>query len=103
MSLSNRDAEQVTAGPCSTPAATAEGGRAKEMCHSTKRTHFISAYFSVYQFYLKALTRFAAAFANGFVLEKRTHLEGISEGLRVASSGNWQEAGITTKARRARR
>ena len=39
MSLWNRDAEQVTAGPRSTPAATAEGGRAKEICHSTKRTH----------------------------------------------------------------
>ena len=39
MSLRNRDAEQVTAGPRSTPAATAEGGQTKERCHSPKRTH----------------------------------------------------------------
>ena len=45
---------------------------AKETCHSTKRTHFIFAYFSVYQFYLQELVSFADAFANGFVLEKRT-------------------------------
>ena len=47
--------------------------RSKEMCYSAKRTHFVFADFSLYHFVLQKLMPFAAAFANGFVLEKRTH------------------------------
>src|SRR5882757_8628391 len=38
--------------------------RLLETCHSTKRTHFILSLFSMYQFYLQELMRFAVAFAN---------------------------------------
>jgi hypothetical protein len=54
--------------------------RAKEMCHSTKRTHFIFALFLMHHFYLQKLTKFAAAFANGFVSGKRTHFEVLGRG-----------------------
>jgi len=47
---------------------------AHQTCHSAKRTHLFWAEFVVDRFYLQGLTRFAAAFANGFVLKKRTHL-----------------------------
>ena len=47
---------------------------AHQTCHSTKRTHFIFAEFSLYRFCLQNLMSFAESFANGFVLEKRTHL-----------------------------
>src|ERR1039457_5394953 len=48
--------------------------QAHQTCHSTKRTHFIFAYFSLYHAYFQQLMPFAGAFANGFVLGKRTHL-----------------------------
>ena len=54
---------------------------AKETCHSTKRTHFVFAKLQMYQFYSQILMPFAAAFANGFVLEKRTHFEVVLTGL----------------------
>src|ERR1017187_2887850 len=44
---------------------------------SAKRTHFIDAPYSMHHFYLQKLMSFAMDFANGFVLEKRTHLEGV--------------------------
>jgi hypothetical protein len=47
---------------------------------SAKRTHFIFEYFSLYYTYLQRLMPFAAAFANGFVLEKRTHFSGVYGG-----------------------
>ena len=50
---------------------------AHQVCHSAKRTHFSFSLFTVYQSNVQALVSFARAFANGFVLEKRTHLEGI--------------------------
>jgi hypothetical protein len=43
---------------------------------SAKRTHFIFEHFLMYQIYLQELMQFAEGFANGFVLEKRTDLEG---------------------------
>jgi len=33
----------------------------------------------MYQFYLQQLVSFALAFANGFVLEKRTHFLGVAQ------------------------
>jgi hypothetical protein len=48
----------------------------KEMCHSTKRTHFNFAKFSLYRFYIQKLMPFAGVFANGFVLGKRTQFGG---------------------------
>jgi len=45
----------------------------KEMCHSTKRTHFVSYHLSMDHFYLEELVAFAVGFANGFVREKRSH------------------------------
>src|ERR1035437_5308411 len=59
--------------------SSSHGGRngaiqgVKETCHSTKRTHFIYATFSMYHICVQKLMSFAAAFANGFVLVKRTH------------------------------
>ena len=47
------------------------------MCHSTKRTHFLFADFLMYRISIQKLIFFAEAFANGFVLEKRTHFEGF--------------------------
>src|SRR6266446_575699 len=44
---------------------------------SAKRTHFISATYSMHHFYLQRLVSFALTFANGFVLEKRTHFGGV--------------------------
>ena len=41
----------------------------KETCHSTKRTHFKFEDFFMYSRYSQTLMTFAAAFANGFVLE----------------------------------
>ena len=41
---------------------------------STKRTHFSFDAFFTYCQYQQVLMTFAGAFANGFVLEKRTHL-----------------------------
>ena len=57
-----------------------------QTCHSTKRTHFIFADFFPYQLYLQELLLFAGAFANGFVLEKRTHLGRIFYGVPAAVS-----------------
>jgi hypothetical protein len=54
---------------------------AKEICHSTKRTHFIFAQLAMYPVYLQKLIPFAEAISNGFVSRKRTHLEGFMEGL----------------------
>jgi len=48
---------------------------------SAKRTHFISATYSMYHFYLQRLVSFALTFANGFVLEKRTHFGGVFGGV----------------------
>ena len=48
----------------------------KEMCHITKLTHFVFYQLSMERFYLQELVSFADAFANGFVLEKRSHLGG---------------------------
>src|ERR1017187_6557526 len=59
-------------------------GRATlEMCHSTKRTHFIFAYYSMYHIQLQTIISFAEAFANGFVSEKRTHFLGSYEVLQT--------------------
>jgi hypothetical protein len=44
-----------------------------ETCHFTKRTHFEFEDFFMYLRYSQTLVTFAEAFANGFVLEKRTH------------------------------
>ena len=44
---------------------------------SAKRTHFIFAEFLLYRAYSQKLMNFAGAFANGFVLEKRTHFGGV--------------------------
>jgi len=49
----------------------------KETCHFAKRTHFVFEEFLLYRLCSKELMPFAVAFANGFVLEKRTHLEGV--------------------------
>jgi hypothetical protein len=49
--------------------------RALKTCVSAKRTHFKLSLLSLDQFCLQKLTSFAAASANGFVLEKRTHFE----------------------------
>ena len=46
------------------------------MCHSTKRTHFLFADFLMDRISIQKLMFFAEAFANGFVLEKRTHFGG---------------------------
>jgi len=45
---------------------------------SAKRTHFELEDFFIYSRYSQALMSFAEGFANGFVLEKRTHLAGLS-------------------------
>src|ERR1035437_928325 len=47
---------------------------------SAKRTHFIFVEFLIHHFYLQILMLFAGAFANGFVLGKRTHFRGIKWG-----------------------
>src|ERR1017187_9617220 len=47
---------------------------------SAKRTHFDFAEFLLYHFYLQRLMPFAGAFANGFVLGKRTHFGEIKWG-----------------------
>jgi len=39
---------------------------------------------------------FAEAFANGFVLEKRTQFEGVLEGLKRVFAGNCRETTFTT-------
>src|ERR1017187_55624 len=77
----NRDVEKDSRHPPSLvelwrtgPSSTE--GHLKETCHSTKRTHFVFAYFLVYHISLQEFTSFAGAFANGFVLEKRTHFWG---------------------------
>src|ERR1035437_5987748 len=58
---------------------------AHQMCHFTKRTHFIFEEFFFYRIHGQQLMTFAESFANGFVLEKRTHLEGD---FGVGLSGN---------------
>jgi hypothetical protein len=57
-------------------------GCAKEMCHSTKRTHFDFDYFSIYETSAQELTSFAGGFANGFVFQN----EPILARLRFAST-----------------
>ena len=52
----------------------------KEICHFTKRTHFEFEDFFMYLRYSQTLVTFAEAFANGFVLEKRTHFEALGRG-----------------------
>jgi hypothetical protein len=54
--------------------------RADALYVSAKRTHFVFADFFMYRSYLQKLMSFAATFANGFVLEKRTHLGQFYEG-----------------------
>jgi len=44
-----------------------------QTCHSAKRTHFILVFFAMYPMCGQRLMPFAVRFANGFVLEKRTH------------------------------
>ena len=56
--------------------ALLRGRGLRKTCVSAKRTHFIPVTFSVYHLYLQKLMPFATAFANGFVLEKRTHFRG---------------------------
>ena len=51
---------------------------------SAKRTQIIFAHFSMYHFYLQKLMPFATAFANGFVLEKRTQNRGLFVGSAAA-------------------
>ena len=46
---------------------------------SAKRTQFISACFLMYHTYQQLFMTFAVEFANGFVLEKRTHFGGLFE------------------------
>jgi hypothetical protein len=61
---------------------------------SAKRTHFIFEEFLMYHMYLEKLMPFAAAFANGFVLGKRTHLEGVlvgSEGAEAPFSRSFNQ------------
>ena len=53
------------------------GGRVHQTCHSAKRTHFIFVVFAMYQLCWQRLMLFAVGFANGFVLEKRTHFGGV--------------------------
>jgi hypothetical protein len=53
------------------------GEGAHQTCHSTKRTQIIFADFLIYHFYFQKLMPFAAAFAIGFVLEKRTQFRGV--------------------------
>src|ERR1035438_7605020 len=42
-----------------------------------KRTHFIFGQMAVYSPLFQVLMHFTEAFANGFVLRKRTHFEGV--------------------------
>src|ERR1017187_1259230 len=65
----------------------------KETCHSTKRTHFVFAYFLVYHISLQEFTSFAGAFANGFVLEKRTHFRGVPRSVWSGVSSMWAGCG----------
>ena len=58
-------------------AGVAREWAAHQTCHSTKRTHFEFDDFFMYFRYSQALMTFEEAFANGFVLEKRTHLEAL--------------------------
>ncbi len=51
-----------------------------QMCHTTKRTHFIFWDFRVHYIYLYGLMKVAVAFANGFVLEKRTQFGTVIDG-----------------------
>ena len=64
-----------------------ERNATKKACHSTKRTHFFGGAFLVYHPYSKMLMSFADGFANGFVLKKRTHFLGGSEGSLSLKSG----------------
>jgi hypothetical protein len=64
-----------------------ERNATKKACHSTKRTHFFGGAFFVYHPYSKMLMSFADGFANGFVLKKRTHFLGGSEGSISLKSG----------------
>ena len=66
------------------------GYGAKEMCQITKRTHFVFYQLSMERFYLQELVSFADAFANGFVLEKRSHFlgdAGIGKGANAMAWG----------------
>src|SRR6266404_1592233 len=53
---------------------------------SAKRTQFIFAVFSMYHFCLQKLMPFAAAFANGFVSEKRTQIQVCLVGFSAAET-----------------
>jgi hypothetical protein len=53
---------------------TGEGGA---LYVFAKRTHFIFTQMAMYRFWIQKLMSFAETFANGFVLEKRTHFGGV--------------------------
>ena len=61
------------------PSSKARQG-AHQMCHFTKRTHFIFEEFFFYRIHGQQLMTFAESFANGFVLEKRTHFGDVLVG-----------------------
>ena len=57
--------------------AKASARLADPIYDSAKRTHFIFAEFLLYRSCSQKLMTFAGAFANGFVLEKRTQFGGV--------------------------
>ena len=63
------------------PALPTTGWGAKEMCHSTKRTHFGFHQFTMEEIYLQGVVRFAERFANGFVSENEAILSALARPL----------------------
>jgi hypothetical protein len=78
--LRRTTADQKNTGGTPAPLGGGYGDKEPHLYVSAKRTHFVFAYFFLYQLILQELMSFAGAFANGFVLGKRTQFQGVIEG-----------------------